>query len=67
MNYVLSLFRVNLNPGDTQGIKKVYPLATEDLDKKVDKFYISVSNIKEIVDHFISIYNKYGWGGFHQW
>ena len=32
------------------------------MDKETDKIDISVWNAKDIVDHFISLANKYGWG-----
>ena len=61
MNYVLIPFKGNINPGDPQGIK-LYLQATKDIDKEADELDISVSNAKDIIDHFISIANKYVWG-----
>ena len=43
INYVLSLFEGNINPGDPMGIK-LYLQTTNQIDKEYDKLYISVSN-----------------------
>ena len=61
MNYVLIPFKGNINTGDPQGIK-LYFQATTQIDKESDKLDISVSNAKDIIDHFISLTKKYGWG-----
>ena len=61
VNYVISPFEDNINPGDPKGLK-LYLQETKDIDKEADKLDISVSNAKDIIDHFLSIANKYGWG-----
>ena len=60
LNYVLAPFEGNINPGDPRGTK-LYLRSTTDLDKESDMLYISVSNAKDIIDHFLSISNKYVW------
>ena len=49
----------NINHGDPQGLK-FYPQATKYNDKEADKLYISVSNAKDIIYHFLILANKYG-------
>ena len=49
------------NPGDPQGIK-LYLQVTKETEKEYDKFYILVSNAKYIIDHFISLANRYDRG-----
>ena len=61
VNYVLIPFKGSINPGDPQGIKN-YLQATNVIDKEADKLDISVSNDKDIIDHFLSLANKYYWG-----
>ena len=41
VNYVLIPFEGNINPGDPTGLK-LYLQATKDIDKEIDKLYISV-------------------------
>ena len=60
VNYVLRKYEGNLNPGDPQGIK-LYLQATKEIYKESDKLDISVFNAKDIIYHFLSISNKYGW------
>ena len=60
LNHVFIPFEGNVNPGDTMGIK-LYLQETKEIDKETDKLDISVSNNKDIIDHFLGIYNKYGW------
>ena len=60
INYVLSPFEGNINTGDQTGLKLCLR-ATKEIEKKYDKLYISVSNAKYIIDHFLSLANKYGW------
>ena len=43
VNYVLSLFEGNINPGDPQGVK-LYIQETRETDKESEKLYISVPN-----------------------
>ena len=52
-------FEGNINPVYPQGIR-IYLQATKEIDKGYDKLDISVSNSKDIIDHFISLANKYG-------
>ena len=59
MNYVLSPFEDNINPRDPRGIT-IYLQATKDINKEASILDISVSNAKDIIDHFISLDNKYG-------
>ena len=54
VNYVLSPFEGNINPGDPQGIKP-YIRGTKEIDKEDDKLDSSVSNSKGIIDNFLSI------------
>ena len=60
VNYVLRKYEGNLNPGDPQGIK-LYLQATKEIYKESDKLDISVFNAKDIIYHFLSKANKYGW------
>ena len=48
-------------PGDQQRIK-LYLLATRKIDKGSEKLEISVSNVKDIIDLFLSLANNYGRG-----
>ena len=41
INYVLSQFEVNINPGDPMGIK-LYLKSTKEIDKEADKLENSV-------------------------
>ena len=50
----------NITPGDPQGLK-LYIQATKEIYKEADKTDISVSNVEDIIDHFISLVKKYGW------
>ena len=59
VNYVLSSFEGNINPGYPQGLK-LYLQETREIDKESDKLNISVSNTKAIIDYFISLSDKYG-------
>ena len=61
VNYALIPFEGNINPGDPKGIK-LYIQAAKDIYKGTDKLYISVSNTKDILYHFLSLPNKYGCG-----
>ena len=61
VNFVLSPFERNISPGDSQGLK-LYLRATNEVDKESDKLDISVSNVKDIIYHFLSLVKKYGWG-----
>ena len=58
VNYVLIPFEGNINPGDPQGLK-IYPQTTKDIDKEYDRLNFSISNAKEIIDHFLSLATKY--------
>ena len=61
VKYVIITFEGNINPGDLKGIK-MYLQETKDIDKEADKLDISVSNAKDIIDHFLSIAKKYDSG-----
>ena len=61
MNDVRISFQGNINPDDPTGIK-IYLQATKGIDKETDKLDVSVSNVKDIVDNFLSLANKYGLG-----
>ena len=61
VNYVLSPFEGNINPGYPQGLK-LYLQETKDIDKESEKLDISVSNTKDVIYHFFSLANKYVWG-----
>ena len=54
VNYVLNPFEGNINTGYPQGIK-IYLQATKEIGKRDDKLDISVSNVKDIIYHFISL------------
>ena len=58
VNYVLRPFEGNINTGYPTGFK-LNIQATKDIDKGTDKLNISVSNAKDIVDHFFSFARKY--------
>ena len=55
-------FEGNLNSRYLQGIK-LYLQEKKEIWKEGDKLDISVSNAKYILNHFLSISNKYLWGG----
>ena len=59
VNYVLSPFKGHINPWDPQGLK-LYLQATKEIYKEPDKLDISVSNVNDIIDHFLGLSNKYG-------
>ena len=61
MNYVLRPFEGNINPRVPQE-QKIYLQATKDIEKLSHKLYLSVSNTKDIIYHFVSLANKYIWG-----
>ena len=61
VKYVLIPFEGEINPGGPQGVK-LYLQGTKYIYKEGDKLNISVSNAKDIIYHFISLSNKYGWG-----
>ena len=63
VNSVLIPFEGNIYPGDPTGLK-LYLQGTKKIDEETYKLYISVSNSKDIVDHFLSLANKYGLGRF---
>ena len=58
VNYVLSPFEGNTNPGYPTGLK-LYLQATIEKDKETDKLNISVFK-NDIVENFPSLANKYG-------
>ena len=59
VNYVLRPFEGKINPGYPKGLK-LYLQANKNIDKETDKLDISVSNAKDIIDHFLSLANKNG-------
>ena len=61
MNYFLIPLEGNKNPGKSTGLK-IHLQDTTDIEKESDKLYISVSNAKDIIDHFINLANKFVWG-----
>ena len=61
VNYVLSPFEGNINPGGLQGIK-LYIQGIKRIDNEAYKLDISVSNAKDVIDHVIGLANKYGRG-----
>ena len=61
VNYVLSPFEGKIHPGYPQGIKH-YIQAAKEIYKEYEKLDISVSNSKDIMDHFISLAKKNVWG-----
>ena len=61
VNCVLRPFEGYINHGYPTGIK-IYLQATKEIDKETDKLDISASNSKDIIDNFLSLDNKYGWG-----
>ena len=54
VNYVLNPFEGNINTGYPQEIK-IYLQATKAIGKRDDKLDISVSNVKDIIYHLISL------------
>ena len=58
LNDVLITFEGNINPGDLMGTK-LYLQATKEIDKDTYKLDISISNVKDIVDQFLVLANKY--------
>ena len=60
VKYVLSPFERKINTGYPQGIN-LYLQAKKEIDKEFDNLDISVSNLKDIIDNFISLSNKYVW------
>ena len=63
VNCVISPFEGNISTGYPKGIK-LHLQATKEIDKETGKLDISVSNSKDIIYHFLSLANKYGWGCF---
>ena len=60
VNYVLSLFQGNINPGYPTGIK-LYLRSTKEIYKETDKLDTSVSNSKDIAYYLLSLAKKYVW------
>ena len=60
-NYVHIPLEGNINPGGPKELK-LYLQATTDIYKEAENLDTSVSNAKDIIDHFLSLYNKYGSG-----
>ena len=58
VNFVLISFEANIYPGDPIRIK-LYLQATKEIDKDTYKIDISISNVKDIVDQFLVLANKY--------
>ena len=54
VNDLINPFEGNINPGYPTGIK-LHLQATKEIDKETDKLYISVSNSKDILYHFLSL------------
>ena len=54
-------FEGNINSGYPTGLK-LYLQETREIYKETYKLDISVSNAKDIIDHFLNLSNKYGWG-----
>ena len=54
IKYLLRPFEGNIIHGYPTGIK-VYIQAKKQIDKEPDKLDISVSNVKEIIDHFLGL------------
>ena len=63
VRYALSPFEETINPRYQYGIK-LYFQAKKEIDKEFDKLDVLVSNVKYIIDNFLSLDNKYGWGRF---
>ena len=61
VNCVLVPFEGEIKPVDPTGIK-IYLQVTKEMEKETYKLNFSVSNSKYIIDHFLSIANKYCWG-----
>ena len=61
INYLLSPFKGNIYLRYPTSLK-IYLQATNKIDKETEKLDISVSNAKDIIDPFIILANKYGWG-----
>ena len=57
INSVLRPFKGNINPVDPTGFKLYL-----EIYRKADKLNTSVSNAKDIIDHLLSLANKYGCG-----
>ena len=58
---MLRTYEWNINPVDTTGLK-LYLQAKNEIYKETEKLYISVSNDKDTIDHFLGLYKKYVWG-----
>ena len=61
INNVLRPFEGKIHPGYPTGLK-LYLQATKGIYKEAHKLDIPVSNSKDIIDHFLSLANKHGWG-----
>ena len=61
VNYMLRTFEGNINTGYLKEIK-LYLQEIKGIYKESDKLYISISNDKYVIDHFISLVKKYRWG-----
>ena len=58
LNCDLIPFEGNINYGYPTGLK-LYLQSTKDIYKETDKLDISVSNSKDVVEHLLSLDNKY--------
>ena len=62
VKYGLIPSKGKINPGNTQGFK-INLQETNYIYKESYTLYISVSNTKHIIDHFLSLSKKYVWVG----
>ena len=61
VNNVLISFEWNKNPGYRQCLN-IYLQSKKEIDKEYDKLNVSVSFVKDIIDNFLILGNKYFWG-----
>ena len=59
VNYLLIPSEGNINPREPQVIK-IYLQAAREIEKETESLDISLSNAKDIINHFLSPANKYG-------
>ena len=66
LKYVLITLEGNINPGYMQELK-MYLKLKKDKDKEAEKKDVSVSNSKDIIDHFLIIAKNMAGDALNSW